>query len=265
MLLLLTLISFLPLALAANLYVAPTTVNISQPGDVIILRGVLHVERIHYWNFRRLTFTHGPYGYYVKDSGNLRFNQIVTRDNYESGFHMQGALSSNVISYLDSYGNRDPRNSGENADGIAIKEGKGEGNIVVGSRFWDNPYIGVDFWEFHSKLIIKDSFARGNGYNRWNLANFTGNGNGFKLGGGSAVDILLAGREVVDCIAFGYRANGFTDNSWDSPAPLLTKQSFRSVDAGLVAGARNKNGKIAASDFLVLADGARRGATTAWK
>ncbi|TDZ27547.1 Pectate lyase L [Colletotrichum sidae] len=255
MLLLPTLISFLSLALAANLYVAPTedptpdgtskkplgdiqaTVNISQPGDIIILRGGT------YNLLKNINIT-------VKDSSNLRFNQIVTRDNYESGFHMQGALSNNVISYLDSYGNRDPRNSGENADGIAIKEGKGEGNIVVGSRFWDNPYIGVDFWEFHSKLIIKDSLARGNGYNRWNLANFTGNGNGFRLGGGSAGDILPAGREVVNCIAFGNRANGFTDNSWDSPAPLLTKQSFRSVDAGLVTGARNKNGKIAASDFL---------------
>ncbi|CAI0652614.1 unnamed protein product [Colletotrichum noveboracense] len=240
MLFLSTLVSCLPLALAANIYVAPTgnptpdgssakpfgdiqaAINITQPGDVVILRGgtyellkninitvngtaqapitlraatdevviidgeglpntpapvgasipgkergVLHVERIHYWNFQRLTFTHGPYGVYVKDSSNLRFNQIVTRDNYESGFHMQGALSNNVISYLDSYGNRDPRNNGENADGIAIKEGKGEGNIIVGSRFWDNSDDGVDFWEFHSKLTIKDSIAWGNGYNRW--------------------------------------------------------------------------------------------------
>ncbi|TDZ33831.1 Pectate lyase L [Colletotrichum spinosum] len=199
MLLLPTLISFLPLALAANLYVAPTgdptpdgtskkplgdiqaTVDISQPGNVIILRGVLHVESVHHWNFQRLTFTHGLYGVYVKDSGNLRFNQVVTRDNYESGFHMQGALSNDVISYLDSYGNRDPRNSSENADGIAFKEGKGEGNIVVGSRFWDNSDDGVDF-----------CIAWGNGYNRWNLADFTGNGNGFKLGGGSAGDILPA-------------------------------------------------------------------------
>lgn len=219
MLLLPAIVSCLPLALAANIYVSPTgnptpdgsqskpygdiqtAVDLSRPGDVITLRGgtyellkninitvngtaqapitlqaakdeeviidgeglpdtpapvgasvagrnrgVLHVERIHYWNFARLIFTHGPYGVYVKDCSNLRFNQIVTRDNYESGFHMQGALSNNVISYLDSYGNRDPRNNGENADGIAIKEGKGEGNIIVGSRFWDNSDDGVDFW-----------------------------------------------------------------------------------------------------------------------
>lgn len=258
MLFLSSLVSCLPLALAANIYVAPTgnptpdgssakpfgdiqaAINITQPGDVITLRGgtyellkninitvngtaqapitlraatdevviidgeglpntpapvnatipgkergVLHVEFAQYWNFQRLTFAHGPYGVYVKDSSNLRFTQIVTRDNYESGFHMQGALSNNVISYLDSYGNRDPRNNGENADGIAIKEGKGEGNIIVGSRFWDNSDDGVDFWsvfcdrhgvplrllttrrEFHSKLTIKDSIAWGNGYNRW--------------------------------------------------------------------------------------------------
>lgn len=401
MLLLSTLVSCLPLALAANIYVAPTgnptpdgssakpfgdiqgAINITQPGDVVILRGgtydvlkninitvngtaqapitlraatdeiviidgeglpntpapvgakipdkergVLHVEFAQYWNFQRLTFAHGPYGVYVKDSSNLRFNQIVTRDNYESGFHMQGALSNNVISYLDSYGNRDPRNNGENADGIAIKEGKGEGNIIVGSRFWDNSDDGVDFWEFHSKLTIKDSIAWGNGYNRWDLPDFTGNGNGFKLGGGSAGDILPAGRDVVNCIAFGNKANGFTDNSqtgkflfeentsvwngavgfrsvnatgvlerniaavnrpgsptnvtyggqvtlrgaqisrdnsWDKSAPLLTNASFKSIDIGLVTGARNKNGKIAASDFLLPVDGAKRGATTSWK
>ncbi|GJC84888.1 pectate lyase L [Colletotrichum liriopes] len=404
MLLLPAIVSCLPLALAADIYVAPkgsptpdgtqskpfgdiqAAVNISLPGDVIILRGgtydllkninitvngtaqapitlhaakdeeviidgeglpdtpapvgasvpnrnrgVLHVERVQYWNFARLTFTHGPYGVYVKDSSNLRFNQIVTRDNYESGFHMQGALSNNVISYLDSYGNRDPRNNGENADGIAIKEGKGEGNIVVGSRFWDNSDDGVDFCrprEFHSKLIIKDSIAWGNGFNRWGIANFTGNGNGFKLGGGSAGDILPAARDVINCIAFGNKANGFTDNSqtgafaiedntswmngrvgfrsvnatgvlkrniaavnnptaaanatfggqvtlrdaqtsignsWDAEGAVLTNASFKSVDISLVAGPRGKNGKITVSDFLVLVDGAKRGATTRWK
>ncbi|KAF6821425.1 secreted pectate lyase [Colletotrichum plurivorum] len=405
MLFLSTLVFCLPLALAANIYVAPTgdaapdgtqkkpygdiqkAVDISQPGDVIILRGgtydlvknlnitvngtaaapitlraatdetaiidgeelpgtpapvggslpglergVLHVERIRYWNFQRLTFVHGPYGVYVKDSSNLRFNQIVTRDNYESGFHMQGALSDNVISYLDSYGNRDPRKNGENADGLAIKEGKGEGNIIIGSRFWDNSDDGVDFCgtrEFHSKLVIKDSIAWGNGFNRWDIPNFTGNGNGFKLGGGSAGDILPAGRDVINCIAFGNKANGFTDNSqtgpflfeentsvwngavgfrsvnatgvlerniaavnrpgsptnvtyggqvtlrgaqtsrdnsWDDEAaPLLTNASFKSIDTALVTGARGKNGKIPASEFLLLVDGVKRGATTSWK
>ncbi|OHE96039.1 pectate lyase L [Colletotrichum orchidophilum] len=402
MFLLPALVSCLPLALAANIFVSPkgvatpdgsqskpfsdiqAAVNISQPGDIIILRGgtydllkninitvngtaaapitlhaakdeeviidgeglpdtpapvgasvlnrnrgVLHVERVQYWNFAGLTFTHGAYGVYVKDSSNLRFNQIVTRDNYESGFHMQGALSNNVISYLDSYGNHDPRNSGENADGLAIKEGKGEGNIVVGSRFWDNSDDGVDFWEFHSKLTIKDSIAWGNGFNRWNISGFTGNGNGFKLGGGSAGEILPAARDVINCIAFGNKANGFTDNSqtgdfiieantawlngktgfrsvnatavlkrnvaalnnpgaaanatyagqaslrnnqtsvnnsWDVlGVPALTNASFKSVDISLVAGARDKNGKIVPSDFLVLVDGAKRGATTTWK
>ncbi|GJD03051.1 Pectate lyase L [Colletotrichum higginsianum IMI 349063] len=402
MLLLSALVSCLPLALAAEIYVAPTgsptpdgtrskpfgdiqvAVNMSRPGDVILLRGgtydllkninitvngtaqapitlravndeeviidgeglpdtpaplgasvtsrnrgVLHVSRAQYWNFARLTFTHGAYGVYVRDSSNLRFNQIVTRDNYESGFHMQGELSNNVISYLDSYGNRDPRNNGENADGLAIKEGKGEGNIVVGSRFWDNSDDGVDFWEFHSKLTIKDSIAWGNGFNRWDIPDFTGNGNGFKLGGGSAGDILPAARDVINCIAFGNKANGFTDNSqtgafaiedntswmngrvgfrsvnatgvlkrnvaavnnpaalanatfggqvtlrdaqtsvgnsWDvAGAALLTNASFKSVDIGLVTGPRGKNGKITPSDFLVLVDGAKRGATTNWK
>ncbi|KAJ0162101.1 Pectate lyase L [Colletotrichum tanaceti] len=408
MLLLSALVSCLPLALTAEIHVAPTgsptpdgtrsqpfgdiqvAVDMSRPGDVILLgggtyellkninitvngtaeapitlraaddeeevvidgealpdtpaplrasvpnrnRGVLHVSRARHWTFARLTFIHGAYGVYVRDSSNLRFNQIVTRDNYESGFHMQGELSDNVISYLDSYGNRDPRNNGENADGLAIKEGRGEGNIVVGGRFWDNSDDGVDFWEFHSKLTIKDSIAWGNGFNRWDMVNFTGNGNGFKLGGGSPGEILPAARDVTNCIAFGNAANGFTDNSqtgafavedntswmngrvgfrsvnatgvlkrnvaaannptapanataggqatlrgaqtsvgnsWDvagagaTTPPPLTNASFKSVDVGLVTGPRDKNGKIAPSDFLVLVDGAEMGATTDWK
>nr|XP_036574264.1 secreted pectate lyase [Colletotrichum truncatum]XP_036587699.1 secreted pectate lyase [Colletotrichum truncatum]KAF6780668.1 secreted pectate lyase [Colletotrichum truncatum]KAF6798641.1 secreted pectate lyase [Colletotrichum truncatum] len=392
-------VACLPVALAANIYVAPkgdaapdgtqrkpygniqTAVDLSRPGDVIILRGgtydllkninitvngtetapitlraatdeeviidgealpdtpaplggkvagvnrgVLHVEYTRFWHFSRLIFTHGAYGVYVKDSSNLRFNQITTRDNYESGFHMQGNLSNNVIAYLDSHGNRDPRNSGENADGLGIKEGRGEGNIIIGGRFWDNSDDGVDFWEFHSKLVIKDSIAWGNGYNRWGIPDFTGNGNGFKLGGGSKGDIKPAGRDIINCISFGNKKHGFTDNSqtgdflfeentavwnggvgfrsvnatgvlernlatlngpagnttaegqrtlsapqksrgnsWDNDLPLFTNQSFKSIDTNLVTGPRGKNGKIAASDFLLPVDGAKFGATTAWK
>ncbi|KAG4443986.1 hypothetical protein IFR05_000533 [Cadophora sp. M221] len=311
MLLISTIFLSLPLALAANIFVSTegnavpdgsqskpfgdiqTAVNISRPGDSIILRGgtyslsrninitvngtanaritlqaakdevvvidgeglpdtpaavgasvpnrnrgVIHIERIHYWSFARLTFTHGAYGVYVRDASNLRFNEIVTRDNYESGFHMQGALSNNVISYLDSYGNRDPRNNGENADGLAIKEGKGEGNIVTGARLWDNSDDGLDLWEFHSKVIIKNSIAWGNGVNRWNIPSFTGNGNGFKLGGGSAGDILYSDRDVINCIAFGNTKHGFTDNSQtgafaieDNTSWMNLGKGFRSVNA----------------------------------
>ena len=46
----------------------------------------------------------------------------------------------------DSYNNRDPRKNGESADGIGIKEGSGTGNVIRGSRFWNNVDDGLDFW-----------------------------------------------------------------------------------------------------------------------
>jgi len=46
---------------------------------------------------------------------------------------------------LRRWNNRDPRKNGESADGLAIKEGSGEGNIVRGLRAWNNVDDGVDF------------------------------------------------------------------------------------------------------------------------
>jgi hypothetical protein len=109
-------------------------------------RGVLHIEGANYWRFYKLTFTNGPYGVYVRDASNNYFERIVTHDNYETGFHMQGAVANTQVVYLDSYMNRDPRKNGESADGFACKEGSGTGNILKGARLWNNVDDGLDLW-----------------------------------------------------------------------------------------------------------------------
>ena len=109
-------------------------------------RGILHVQGSNYWVFRKLTLINGPYGVYVQDSSNNKFDQLVTHDNYETGFQMQGSSSNNQVLYLDSYRNRDPRKNGESADGFALKEGSGNGNILKGARLWDNVDDGLDLW-----------------------------------------------------------------------------------------------------------------------
>src|SRR5262245_36797154 len=146
-------------------------------------RGAIHIEG-DYWRLAGLEIVHGPYAVFGLDTSNNVFDRLVTRDNYESGFHIQGASSNNQILNLDSYGNRDPRNSGESADGLAIKEGSGTGNVVRGARLWNNSDDGLDFWEFLSPVRTENSLAWGNGYNRWGIPDYTGDGNGFKLGGG---------------------------------------------------------------------------------
>jgi len=62
------------------------------------------------------------------------------------GFQIEGDSANNVVLYLDSYGNRDPRKNGESADGFACKEGSGEGNVLRGARLWNNVDDGLDLW-----------------------------------------------------------------------------------------------------------------------
>ena len=183
-------------------------------------RGAIHIEG-EYWRISGLEIIHGPYGIFGVDTGSNVFERLVTRDNYESGLHLQGASSGNQITNLDSYGNRDPRKNGESADGLAIKEGSGTGNVVRGARLWNNSDDGFDAWEFLSPILIENSLAYGNGYNRWNLPDYTGDGNGFKLGGGD--EDLPAAHTVRNSMAWGNSAGGFIDNA--NPGALVVERS----------------------------------------
>ena len=55
-----------------------------------------------------LEIIHGPYGIFGLDTNNNVFDRLVTRDNYESGLHLQGSSAGNQILNLDSFGNREP-------------------------------------------------------------------------------------------------------------------------------------------------------------
>jgi hypothetical protein len=192
-------------------------------------RGAIHIEG-DYWRLTGLEIIHGPYAIFGLDTNNNVFDRLVTRDNYESGFHIQGASSNNQILNLDSFGNRDPRNSGESADGLAIKEGSGSGNVVRGARLWNNSDDGLDFWEFLSPVTTENSLAWGNGYNRWGIPDYTGDGNGFKLGGGD--EDLPAAHVVRNSMAWDNSAGGFIDNA--NPGQLRAERctAWRNVGTG---------------------------------
>ncbi|CEL60903.1 hypothetical protein RSOLAG1IB_04142 [Rhizoctonia solani AG-1 IB] len=173
-------------------------------------RGILHIEG-SYWRFIGLELINGPYGVFSRDASNNYYERLSTHDNYETGFQIQGAASNNVVVNLDSYNNRDPRKNGESADGIGVKEGSGTGNVIRGSRFWNNVDDGLDFWEFLSPVTIENCYSWGNGFNRWGFSPFEGDGNGFKLGGG-AKDTAVA-HVVKNSIAWNNAAGGFVDNT----------------------------------------------------
>ncbi|KAI9166415.1 Pectate lyase L [Paramyrothecium foliicola] len=213
-------------------------------------RGILHIEKANYWKFLRLTLINGPYGIYHQDSSNNYYERIVTHDNYETGFQIQGASANNQVLYLDSYRNRDPRKNGESADGFALKEGQGEGNVLIGARLWENVDDGLDLWEFKSAITIRDTIAWGNGVNRWNFPNFQGDGNGFKLGGGDVVDRKPANHVITNCIAFENAAKGFTDNSQEGKFTLNQNTAWNNGDVGfkLASSTSTVKGNIAAGN-----------------
>ncbi|KAG8956439.1 hypothetical protein FRC03_010848 [Tulasnella sp. 419] len=193
-------------------------------------RGVFHLQPADYWRLIGLEIINGPYGVYARDSSNNIYENLITHDNYESGLQIQGSASNNQVINLDSYRNRDPRKNGESADGLAIKEGSGTGNIVRGARLWDNVDDGLDFIMFTSPITVEDSYAWGNGVNRWGFSDFGGDGNGFKLGGGN--NLTAVPHIVKNCMAFGNAHGGFIDNTQRGAHTVYRNTAWANGESG---------------------------------
>jgi hypothetical protein len=183
-----------------------------------------------YWTVQNITFQNSPaQGFVATSSVGGIFKNLVTANNGDSGFTLRGdGTTNNLVQNLDSYGNYDAANHGQNADGIAIKFGSGTGNKVTGARLYNNSDDGLDLWQFSSPVTIEHSWAFGNGKNRWNDSAFEGNGNGFKLGGGGA----SVAHVVNDNAAWDDAGNGFTENSNTGALVLNRNTAYANTDAG---------------------------------
>ncbi|MEV6302283.1 right-handed parallel beta-helix repeat-containing protein [Actinoplanes sp. NPDC051861] len=223
-------------------------------------RGAVHMEA-SYWRISGLEIVHGPYGVYCAGCNNNTFERLITRDNYETGFQLQGSSANNQILNLDSYGNRDPRKNGESADGLGIKEGSGSGNIVRGTRLWNNVDDGFDAWMFTSPITIQNTIAYGNGYNRWGIPNFSGDGNGLKLGGSSGTGPAAA-HAISNSMAWGNAAHGFTDNGNTGAITINRSTSYQNVKTGFDVDGGSKT-KLTANLALGNATAVALGSSTA--
>ncbi|MET9790981.1 right-handed parallel beta-helix repeat-containing protein [Streptomyces canus] len=219
-------------------------------------RGAIHQEA-SYWRISDLEIVNGPYGVYCDGCNGNVFARLKTHDNYESGFQLQGASSNNQILNLDSYANRDPRKNGESADGLAIKEGSGTGNVVRGARLWNNVDDGFDDWKFTSPVLIENTIAYGNGFNRWNFPDFAGDGNGFKLGGGSPAPAVA--HTLRNSIAFKNAAHGVTDNGNTGALALSRNSTWANggtgFDADVSGGKAKLTGNLSVADAKAAALG----------
>ncbi|KUO17481.1 right-handed parallel beta-helix repeat-containing protein [Streptomyces dysideae] len=219
-------------------------------------RGAIHQEA-SYWRISDLEIVNGPYGIYCDGCNGNVFARLKTHDNYESGFQLQGASGNNQILNLDSYGNRDPRKNGESADGLAIKEGSGTGNVVRGARLWNNVDDGYDAWKFTSPILVENTVAYGNGFNRWDFPDFAGDGNGFKLGGGSPAPAVA--HTLRNTISFKNAAHGVTDNS-NAGAMILNRNTTygnagTGFDADVSGGKATLTGNLSVADARAVAVG----------
>ncbi|KFG01551.1 right-handed parallel beta-helix repeat-containing protein [Streptomyces europaeiscabiei] len=175
-----------------------------------------------YWTVSGLTFQNSPaQGFVATSSVGGVFRNLVTANNGDSGFTLRGdGTTNNLVRNLDSHGNYDAADHGQNADGIAVKFGSGTGNRITGARLYDNADDGLDLWQFSSPVTIEHSWAFGNGRNRWNDPAFEGNGNGFKLGGGG----VSVAHSVNANAAWDNTSHGFTENS-NTGAILLNRNT----------------------------------------
>lgn len=224
-------------------------------------RGAFHLSA-SFWRIIGIEITRGPYGIYCDGCNDNVFERLVTQNNYETGFQLQGTSARNLILDLDSYLNHDPRKNGESADGIGVKEGSGAGNVIRGARLWNNVDDGLDLWKFASPVTIEDSVSYGNGVNRWNFPSFAGDGNGFKLGGGTPAPKVA--HVVGNDIAFYNAATGFTDNGNPGSTTVTrctawknggTGFAFKNSSATLTENLSVNNGSAAVLGPLVKASG----------
>ncbi|MFI2433722.1 chondroitinase-B domain-containing protein [Streptomyces sp. NPDC018693] len=164
-----------------------------------------------YWNVSNITFQNSPDSAVVCQScTGTNWNNIKTINGGDSGFTLTGdGTVNNTVRNIDSYGHYDAANHGENADGVAVKYGSGSGNLITGARLFNNSDDGIDLWSFSSPVTIEHTWAFGNGKNRWGDSAFTGDGNGYKLGG----DGEVVAHVVNNSAAWDNTGNGFTENS----------------------------------------------------
>ncbi len=196
-----------------------------------------------YWNIKGFDIRNaGDNGMNISGSNNIVENCSFS-ENSDTGLQLSGGASNNQIINCDSYYNVDP--SQGNADGFAPKLDVGTGNYFYGCRSWQNSDDGWDGYMRPSDNVtttLENCWTFQNGYLKSGSAS-SGNGNGFKLGGGdnSNADSLRHNMILKKCLAFDNRVKGFDQNNNRGSMTLLNCTAYRNgtnyqISAGIKSG-----------------------------
>ena len=176
-----------------------------------------------YWYLKGLDIRNaGDNGIYIEGAHNIIENCSISYCK-DTGIQISNGGSYNYIHNCDAFDNNDPATGGQNADGIDVKLEGGPGNVIRGCRVFDNADDGYDCYGTAYRVVFDSCWAFHNGYNLWNIQGFTGNGNGFKLGGADSVGPHI----VTNCVSFDNTVKGFDQNNNMAGLVLYNCTSFR--------------------------------------
>lgn len=204
------------------------------------------------------------------------FVNVTSHDNGDSGFyigvgsksHTQDNTQSayNTFTNCDSYMNYDPDGStgaGGNADGFSPKLDPGPGNKFITCRAWYNSDDGWDQYSSFNPSTIDGCWTWHNGDRTkygYSGSSWGGNGQGFKVGGGSAKHLIqnsVAAYHMYGLLDGSSNVKGFDQNSDVAPVDLLNNVSFKNHTN---YGWWNTSGQVTISgnygfDFVTKSDG----------
>jgi hypothetical protein len=101
----------------------------------------------------------------------------------------------------------------------------GQGIVFTGCRAWENSDDGWDLFETDYSIVITNCWT-------WKSGVAQGNGNGFKLGGNGAGGDSKGTHYAWNCVAFGHKVNGFTQNSHKDGNVVINCLSFSNGNSG---------------------------------
>jgi pectate disaccharide-lyase len=211
----------------------------------------------NYWYIKGLEICYaGDNGMKLEGSYNT-IELCVFHHNGDSGLQLgfghvfsdtHPGISSNDGSYCaynqiincDSYYNFDFDSKGGDADGFSCKMHQGKGNVFKGCRSYHNSDDGWDLFETDYAVEIINCWTWHNGDKAdftdiylakmgTTMSSFSGNGNGFKLGGNGTGGSSVGTHIVKNCIAFDTvygSKKGFDQNSHKGGVQVYNCVSF---------------------------------------
>jgi RNA polymerase sigma factor (sigma-70 family) len=204
-------------------------------------------HRASYWTVQGLEIKNSRSHAYVCRACRYNiFRRLSIHHNARSSLTLRdpGTVGNRVLD-SDFFHNYDPDDRGRSGIGLAIKFGAGEGNLIRGNRAFNNADNGFDLGEFTSPVAVERNWAYGNGINRWDVAGWQSNADGFHLGGGDPP--LAAAHVLRENYAWDNINSGFADAGNRGALQLSDNTAFRNGGTGfaMLAAAATLRGNAA--------------------